>query len=292
MSGEEPGYPVGHAIDWRIRRAMRILENEQTPLAATEDVAERIGLSVFYFVRLFEQQVGLSPNDYGRAVLLTCAASRLRYSDEPIAVVARDFGYARQAAFNRAFTRHHGIPPARWRRDAKAEIVPVASEGVRLARLPAQRCIARRYFGPRGLTGAQWADFLARLPPELKERPRVGFAYDDPRVTPPERIRHDPAVEVEHGTALPRTLVHDGFELLESPAGLWAIIDKAPANTAEGYRAILDGWFQGRPDFALEGDPHLERRSVTPDGETVVTVCMRVRPVDRDGSWNMAVVPA
>lgn len=283
-------YPSGRFFDWRIRRAMRILENEQTPLAAVENVADRVGLSVFYFTRLFEEQVGLSPADYGRAVLLSCAASRLRYSDEPIAMVARDFGYARQAAFNRAFTRQHGIAPARWRRQAKAEIVPVAFDGLRLAHFPARRCVARRYFGPREAAAAQWADFLDRLPPSLADRPRVGFAYDDPRVTPPERIRHDPAVEVEDGATLPRALVRDGFELLESPPGLWATIEVAARDTAEGYRAIFDGWFQGRGDYAMEGDPYLERQRRTQDGDLRVTVCVRVRPVADEGAWNMAVV--
>ena len=253
---------IGRTFDRRIRYAMRILENEQTPLPDTADVAERVGLSVFHFVRLFGEQVGLSPQDYGRAVLLSCAASRLRYSGEPIDVVARDFGYAKQATFNKAFTRHHGVPPARWRRRAKAEIVPVSAEGVWLEQLPARRCFARRYLGPRDLTGAQWADALSRLPPELAARPRVGFAYDDPRVTPPERIRHDCAVVVEADATRSDALAVDGFEVLESPSGLWAMADRAPGDVRSGYRAILDGWFHGRPGFALEGDPHLERYSV------------------------------
>lgn len=270
---------------------MRILENEQTPLPENADVAERVGLSVFHFVRLFSEQVGLSPQDYGRSIVMMHAASRLRYSDEPVETVARDFGYAKQATFNKAFTRHHGMPPARWRRRAKAQIVPTSSAGVRLERIPARRCFARRYLGPRELTAAQWADFAERLPSHLRTRPRIGFAYDDPRVTPPERIRHDCAVAVEAGTALPDGLVEDGFEILVSPAGLWAVADRAPPDVGSGYRAILDGWLQRRPDYALEGDPHLERYRVTPEREVVVSVCMRVRPIAEDGRWNMDLVP-
>ena len=274
---------VAHFIDRRIRHALRILENEQTPLPETADIAERIGLSVFHFVRLFGDQVGLSPQDYGRSLIMMHAASRLRYSDEPVEVVARDFGYAKQATFNKAFTRHHGVPPARWRRQAKAEVIPASGEGVRLKQL--------RYLGPRELTGAQWADFLGRLPPSFRERPRVGFAYDDPRVTPPERIRHDCSVMVEDDATLPDILIEDGFEVLRSPAGLWAVVDRAPQDVSSGYRAILDGWFQRRSGFALEGDPHLEHYRMTSRRELVVRVCMRVRPVSDHGAWNMAVVP-
>ncbi len=293
MSEDEDGVPpwsAGH-IDRRIRHAMRILENEQTPLPETSEVAARVGMSLFYFVRLFGEQVGLSPQDYGRSLILMHSASRLRYSVEPIDVVAKDFGYAKQATFNKAFTRHHGVPPARWRRKAQAEIVPVSGEGVRLEHLPARRCFARRYLGPRHLSTAQWADFLGRLPPDLRGLPRVGFAYDDPRVTPPERIRHDCAVVVEDGMMLPEALADDGFELLESPAGLWAMVDVAPRYTRDGYRAIFDGWFQGRADYAMEGDPFLERHSVTPEGGAMVTVCVRVRLVVQEGDFNMAVMP-
>ncbi|WP_165359641.1 AraC family transcriptional regulator [Lichenibacterium minor] len=278
------------AIDRRIRHAMRILENEQTPLPTSAEVAERVGLSVFHFVRLFAAQVGWTPQDYGRSLIMMHAASRIRYSTDPIKVVARDFGYAKQATFNRAFTQHHGVAPVRWRAQAQAVISPVSGDGVRLETVPALRCFARRYLGPRELTGAQWADFVPRLPPDLRDRPRIGFAYDDPRVTPPGRIRHDCAVVVGDGLDLPEEMAEDGFEVLVSPAGLWAVVDVGRREIANGYRAVLDGWFQRRPDYALEGDPHLERYGKASGGEDVVSVSLRVRPVEEDGSWNMPVV--
>ena len=281
---------TGH-IDRRIRHAMRILENEQTPLPETSEVAARVGMSLFYFVRLFGQQVGLTPQEYGRSLIMMHSAGRIRYSKDPIAVVAKDFGYAKQATFNKAFTKHHGLAPARWRRQAQAEIVPVSGDGVRLVDYPTQRYLARRYLGPRSQTRAQWADFMERLSADLRDRPRVGFTYDDPRVTPPARIRHDCAVKVADDAILPDDLANEGFELLESPAGLWATKDVSPAKVAEGYRAIFDGWFQGRPDDAMEGDPFLERYGRTPGGDLVVTVCVRVRRLVEEGDFNMAVLP-
>ena len=64
-----------------------------------------------------------------------------------------------------------------------------------------------------------------------------------------------------------------------------------PHKVAEGYRAIFDGWFQGRADYAMEGDPFLERHGRPPEGEPVVTVCVRVRPIVEEGDFNMAVLP-
>ncbi len=91
--------------------------------------------------------------------------------------------------------------------------------------------------------------------------------------------------------ALPADMADDGFELLESPAGLWALTDVSPDKVAEGYRAIFDGWFQGRPDYAMEGDPFLERHGRSPEGDPVVTVCVRVRRLVEEGDFNMAVLP-
>ena len=134
-------------------------------------------------------------------------------------------------------------------------------------------------------------DFMDRLPAELHDCPRPGFTCDDPRVTPPARIRHDCAVEVADAAALADDLANDGFELLESPAGLWAMADVPPAKVADGYRAIFDGWFQGRPDYAMEGDPFLERHGRRPEGEPVVTVCIRVRPIVEEDDFNMGLLP-
>jgi AraC-like DNA-binding protein len=45
------------------------------------------------------------------------AAQRLKFSDEPVAAIAREVGYRSEYAFSRAFSRH---PPGRYRRLARA----------------------------------------------------------------------------------------------------------------------------------------------------------------------------
>jgi AraC-like DNA-binding protein len=49
---------------------------------------------------------------------LQLAAQQLRLGDRPLALVAEDVGYESEAAFNRAFKREFGTPPATWRRNA------------------------------------------------------------------------------------------------------------------------------------------------------------------------------
>jgi len=47
---------------------------------------------------------------------LALAASRLRSGSATLARIAEAVGYESEVAFNRAFKRAFGVPPARWRR--------------------------------------------------------------------------------------------------------------------------------------------------------------------------------
>jgi len=53
-----------------------------------------------------------------RALALQLAAHALRNSDQPLARIAAQVGYDSEAAFNRAFKRSLGVPPAAWRKAA------------------------------------------------------------------------------------------------------------------------------------------------------------------------------
>ena len=44
----------------------------------------------------------------------------LRTSDMPLARIAEQVGYESEAAFNRAFKRSFGVPPATWRKNVSA----------------------------------------------------------------------------------------------------------------------------------------------------------------------------
>jgi AraC-like DNA-binding protein len=47
---------------------------------------------------------------------LQLAAQKLRSGQASLARIAEEVGYESEAAFNRAFKREVGVPPATWRR--------------------------------------------------------------------------------------------------------------------------------------------------------------------------------
>ena len=63
----------------------------------------------------FRLKVGQPPMQYLARWRLQLAAGLLRDGGGGVASVAAQVGYESEAAFNRAFKRHAGQPPAAWR---------------------------------------------------------------------------------------------------------------------------------------------------------------------------------
>jgi AraC-like DNA-binding protein len=66
--------------------------------------------------RRFAETVGEPPLAYLARWRMHLAAQRLRHSNDTIGTIASDLGYTSEYAFNRAFARHRGEPPGRYRR--------------------------------------------------------------------------------------------------------------------------------------------------------------------------------
>jgi transcriptional regulator GlxA family with amidase domain len=86
----------------------------------TESLAAEVSMSRVAFARRFTRLVGEAPLAYLTRWRLNLAARRLRDADEAIAAVAGQVGYSSEYSFSRAFTRYHGQPPGRYRRECRA----------------------------------------------------------------------------------------------------------------------------------------------------------------------------
>jgi AraC-like DNA-binding protein len=64
--------------------------------------------------------VGETPPEYLTRWRMDLAAQRLRDGDDTVAAIADAVGYRSEYAFSRAFTRHRGLAPGRYRRHARA----------------------------------------------------------------------------------------------------------------------------------------------------------------------------
>jgi AraC-like DNA-binding protein len=91
-------------------------------------LARQVGTSLSLLGTRFKATLGQPPMHYLASRRMQLAASLLRDGEPAVAAVAARVGYDSEPAFNRAFKRFSGVPPATWRdavrlRDRRAATV-------------------------------------------------------------------------------------------------------------------------------------------------------------------------
>ena len=82
-----------------------------------DDLEAVTNLNKFYLMRVFRQDVGLSPHKYQTGLRVDLAKERLAKGAE-ILEVALDLGFSDQAHFTRTFKRYTQTTPGRFQRDS------------------------------------------------------------------------------------------------------------------------------------------------------------------------------
>ncbi len=100
-----------------IARALGLLHGRIARRWTTDDLARELAVSRSAFADRFTRVIGVPPMRYLARQRFEQALVLLQESAEPIARIAYAVGYESEAAFNRAFRRQYGVPPANWRRE-------------------------------------------------------------------------------------------------------------------------------------------------------------------------------
>jgi AraC-like DNA-binding protein len=117
MPSDGTGWLAG-LRDRLVGRVLALMHARPAHPWTVEDLARQVGMSRSALAQRFTDLIGVPPMQYLARWRLQLAAQRLRLSNRPLAVVAEEVGYESEAAFNRAFKREFGMPPATWRRTA------------------------------------------------------------------------------------------------------------------------------------------------------------------------------
>jgi AraC family transcriptional regulator, alkane utilization regulator len=100
-----------------------------------DELARKVGLSRSALAQRFTDLLGQPPMQYLARWRLQVAAQELLSGSKSLAAVAEQVGYESEAAFNRAFKREFGTPPAYWRKNqgtadaAGASVNPIEPVG-------------------------------------------------------------------------------------------------------------------------------------------------------------------
>jgi AraC-like DNA-binding protein len=110
--------PSGPAIDFRVRKSMRLMEESLGVDIELDAVARGAGLSRPHFYKLFRTQTGLTPNLYVNTLRMEQAIDKLVGSEISVADIGYDLGFSSQSGFTRFFAANVGMAPTQYRRVA------------------------------------------------------------------------------------------------------------------------------------------------------------------------------
>jgi AraC-like DNA-binding protein len=105
--------------DPALSRCLALIHAEPLRAWSVAGLSTASGLSRSTLAERFEAVLGVSPMRYVREWRLSLARVALGTTRRSIAAIAEEAGYGTEAAFNRAFARAYGTPPAAWRHNAQ-----------------------------------------------------------------------------------------------------------------------------------------------------------------------------
>lgn len=99
----------------RVRAAMELFERCASEELHLEDMARRVGLSPFHFLRLFKREAGVTPHQFLIRARIRRAIPLLRDTSRPVTEIAYDVGFGDLSNFIHAFRREVGCSPRQYR---------------------------------------------------------------------------------------------------------------------------------------------------------------------------------
>ncbi|NKI92378.1 AraC family transcriptional regulator [Rhizobacter sp. SG703] len=113
---------LGLMVRERLAPALQAMLSEPQRPWTVDEMARRCHLSRATFARQFLQAAGCGPIELLTTLRMELASRLLAQGGHDSASVGEAVGYRSEAAFNRAFARHAGVTPGRFRRAAGGRI--------------------------------------------------------------------------------------------------------------------------------------------------------------------------
>lgn len=123
--------------DPAVSKALSIIHKRYAEDLDVETLAREAGVSRTVLGERFNELLGESPMRYCASWRMRMAANLLREGKQNTATIAYLVGFSSEAAFNRAFKREFGMPPATWRKRFETE-EQAKARSLQRPELPAQ----------------------------------------------------------------------------------------------------------------------------------------------------------
>lgn len=217
----------------------RNLDGDLSP----ETLAEQACFSVVHFHRIFKGMIGESLKEHVRRLRLERSAYRLCYTESSVIDIALDAGFESPETFSRAFKKRFLISPSDFRNNSRAMLAPGGEGKINYHPNPSiaefeldktphtckvdirireeTQVVFIRHLGPYFEVQIAWEKicgwgydngFLGA------ETEFLGLSYDDPDITPGEKIRYDACFSVTEEVKTPPEM---GMQII--PGGKFAV---------------------------------------------------------------------
>jgi len=107
------------AIDFRVRKSLRILDDGISHGVELDNVARDAGLSRPHFYKLFRENTGVTPALYANTMRVERALDRLTASQISVTDIGFELGFSSQSHFTHFFAANVGIAPTLYRTIAR-----------------------------------------------------------------------------------------------------------------------------------------------------------------------------
>ncbi len=191
----------------RMDRVIEYIHDHLDDPLALDKLAVIACFSPYHFHRIFSGMVGESVKSYIRRLRLERAAGTLMHSNTPVTDIAFDAGFETHESFTRAFNSMFGISPLGFRKAHQVALhrkqinywKEIKME-VEIVELEDMEVFFVRHVGPYEECKPAWDTLCGWAAPKGLFHPGIkvlSLSHDDPKVTPPEKIRFDACIEAD-----------------------------------------------------------------------------------------------
>jgi AraC family transcriptional regulator len=113
--GDSPGHSRWRAA--LVNRARQLLAASPGSPHRLSDLADTLGISPFYFARVFRAETGISVHQYLLHLRMASAYSQLSRGNADISRLALDLGFSSHSHFTARFRKEFGKSPVQVRSD-------------------------------------------------------------------------------------------------------------------------------------------------------------------------------
>lgn len=239
--------------------------------------ARRVGTTEHHLRRMFSSLAGMPFSDYVRRRRMTLAGADLVAGDDDLLTIAVRHGYGSHEAFNRAFRAVHGASPGDVRREGgplrtqpqlrfRLTVEGSTPMDTRIVDRPALRLAGHATRVPLQHEGEnpRIAEFVSSIAPEEHQRLQaLSSAEPAGLLSVTDEVEQDAPEGSEltylHGVAVAADTTVDGLDVIDVPAGRWAVFTSSGAHpdALQGtWAATATDWFPSNP-WRLRPGPSL-----------------------------------